>query len=73
NCGNALTPLSAFGGLASGQKFIFPTPLFLFARLLSGFARFFFGGGAIIIYSRPCPTLPIRGRHKGTPLQIFVA
>jgi len=32
---------------AGGQKFIFPTPLFLFARLLSGFARFFFGGGAI--------------------------
>jgi len=38
--------LSAEGGLASGQKFIFPTPLFLFARLLTGFARFFYGGRA---------------------------
>jgi len=46
--------LSAFGGLASGQKFIFPTPLFLFARLLETPSDFFgrrrdlkLGGGRV--------------------------
>ncbi len=41
--------------------------IFYFAR-----ARFFCGRAIVKIYSRLCPAPPVRGRHKGTPLMIFL-
>jgi len=46
-------------------------PPFLFARLFFGFAKNLKRRRAII-YSYPCPALPLRGRQKGTPLMILL-
>jgi|GEM_PF-3136596 len=48
----------------------FPHTPFSFCPLAFGLRPIFFGGGAIVIYSRPCPTPPIRGRQQGTPYNI---
>ena len=56
---------------ASGQKFLPPDPL-PFCPLTFGLRPIFCGRAIIKIYSRPCPTPPVRGRHKGTPLMISV-
>ena len=46
--GETLPPPFRLRRKAGGQKFIFPTPLFLFARLLSGFAQIFLADGHYI-------------------------
>ena len=53
---------------ASGQKFLPPDPL-PFCPLTFGLRPIFCGRAIIKIRSRPCPTAPVRGRQKGTPLK----
>jgi len=54
------TPSPASRGRASGQKFIFPTPLFLFARSLGAERNFC---EAEIYFTCACPAQP--SVHKG--------
>jgi len=51
---------------SGGQKFIFPTPLFLFARLL-GLRPVFFGGKLSFLFSRLCPAHPDVDDNKELP------
>jgi len=74
NCGNASHPQSRFAGQQAGKKSLVGMtlrPPFLFARLFFGFAKNLKRRRAII-YSYPCPALPLRGRQKGTPLMILL-